>query len=551
MYRPFFELLSGGVTSFRYYPRPEENFELLRTYVGVTNLDRLTRLYPPRILEEISDIPEISGSSATIQQVLEYLFDQWGPLLGIDFAAVPDLRYRVPGLVAASEYGATDGLISTSLIAVPQRKGQKRTAWDILTGYLSATSGGVVIVNALGEIEIRATVGPDADEPGSPHVTLYDYDIVAGGISTAEPDVRTTVNRADGTNSGWSREDDQEVMQPAWFQVMSRQNFGNATSHYTPPVDRVDLQGADFSALTPADNFLENQPAFWPVDPDTLAGGTTIRLTDSGATDTVTAEFKDQGGGTYAATVQILSEIPLDGSVVNAFTVSRTTACGDVARISFRAQYINDGEREGIQLGITEVTGFPNQLETCTFFGGSSWTVEIYLNSASYAWTEGAAQKSASFGYDGDYIPGEGGVNALTASQAVELREASLTVEIVSISTAKLAELVEGYVWANIQPKRLRTVQLAPWRAGGFVPVLEDIGRLVAIDQLSEEGLLVRRPYADNMGTTSSPLSLSASATIEIPDPLAAGAIDEDVDLLLLDTGDYFGLDSGDIAEKG
>ena len=505
-----------------FYPRARQGLGE-RSYDGITMLTLMERNFPPPIFDTTSNLS--LGASATAQEIITYILGQWDTRYDwFTFKAVPDLRIRVDGLPAPSEYGASTGLITDTAIAIQQEKGNRLSMRQILDGLLSPFPGAIYYQDSEGDLVIRAAYGPDADE--SVVTTFATSDIV--NLSIGEPDAFNIANRATATATQYTSEADVEVMQPAWFHICSNHILGDSRL-FDPPANRLNLSGVTTSSTTtrqessPDGSFSEeNRPLPWPIKSDQLLGS-------GGITPVVTAAY-DGGGGRTGAVAAAVNTIPLDGSTVIAIQVEQPAF-----DVTITGRW--DAANQRVRLGLSS----PMRLES----GGIAWNIEFTLNDESDAMASGASL-SSTFGIvaDGDTLPASDGGNAIVDSQDLYgVLEATVDARVYGgLTSEQLSQIAKGFVQQNITPRATRELTLG-WK-GSTKALFDRRGRLVGLPG-SGEGFLTGVANRDDFNSRTG----GKSARVEETVAGGVGAVDSTTEYLLADDGTYVLDDSGAIVE--
>lgn len=514
----------GSATDVLFYPRARQG-QGERNYDGLTLLTLMERNYPPAIFDTTDALG--LGGVATAQEIIEYVLGTWDTRYAwFSYKTVPDLRTRVDGLPAPSEYGARDGVVQDTAIAIRQDDSTKQSMRQILDGLLSPFPGTIYYQDSEGDLVVRPAYGPDADE--TPVTTFEESDVVT--ISVGEPDAFNIVNRATVTAGQYERTTSVEVMQPAWFQTASNHLMGNVNL-FTPPGDRLNLSGETTSdestrqAESPHGSFAsENRLLAWPIQTDRLLGGT-------GITPTVTAAYFGDGlFGSHSGTVSpadiTVTPVPLTGDTVDVIRVASTDF-----DVTIRGRW--DADAQTVRLSL----GSPMRLES----GGVSWVVEFTLNDSSTAFAEGG-HLTATFGNtaEGDALPAVGGGNAITDSQAVYgVLEATVDARVYgNLTQDELYAIAKGIVQQNISPRATRDLVLG-WK-GSTKALFDRRGRLVALPN-GGEGHLTGVRYSDDFASRTGGKVVRVEETVTG----AAGVVDTGTAYLMNDDATYWQNEDG------
>lgn len=518
-YRELTRATDSPTVDLAVYPRPQQNTVMEEQFSGVTVLSRLATWYPPRWYGTVTElgIPNTDGA-ATAQAVITALLTGWANMQPwLSFKPVPDLR--MPTGAAPSEYGPTDGLVTTETVTIRQDEEHRATALDILRDLLSPFPGTIARQDSEGDLVIIPLHGPDADE--TPQVTIRDFD--AYSVSTGKPDPFSTWNRAIFTAvGGLTRSDDVPVMQPAWFQVGSNYQLGRDT-WFEPPNDRVNLQPniraghTAYQQSLSMGQFNQQRPNIWPVAEDAIAAGAGIGLfIDNVNNPTITAAWRRYSGTNLedsgTATVDLITYvIPFDGTWRDAWRVTIPITFGPDIRLTIRARW---NEQAG---GIELAFGENNQMESGCFDGCEGWVIEFTLNDNSVAYAE-LGETTGQFGFVGDSLPTEAGGDAVMESQAAYgVREKRVTIRGYALDASLLTEAARGFVLHNITPRVTREVELS---LGAQGVTFDTIGRLVELPS-GERGVLNGLTYSDEFTNGA----WSKVARVQLRDMTAAGAI--------------------------
>lgn len=547
----------SAAVDFAYFPRPRQTTDMTNQYDGVTVLSRLASYYPPRVFDTVDDdgLGITFSSPATAQQVIDYLLTAWAADTGwLTFEPVPDLRLRVEVGQGKSGYANPEvAQVLTEVIALPQERRSRRSALEILQDLLSPFPGTVLRQNSAGALEIVPTYGPDADE--NPHRVLTDLDVY--GVSVGRPDPFSTRNRARVSATGYQRQVDVEVMQPAWFQVGGRVQFGRS-NWFAPPNDRVNLQATgsgdalqETLATSNPNPTGAQQPAIWPISTERIPAGAGISLEDSVGDPLVTHAwaryFNDSlvDSGSQPENLTIVTPvIPFTGETVLAFQFDRTIG-GEPVNLDVRARW--DAARGGVVFSF----GPRFNLETDRTTGTNGVIIEFTLNDASVGYVE-TPTTTGEFGFiddpsnptsDDDSLPSGTGGNAVAESQlAFGVQEASIDIRGYALSGAQLTEIARAYVLQNIVPRVTREVELSV--AGSTLVTFDDLGRLVELPN-GDRGFVTGVTYADDFTARSWRKTL----TVEVRDFGAPGAVDPVTNWLLNDDLTFWQNDDGSFSE--
>lgn len=536
-YRDALRAGDSATVDATFYPRPVQNTAEEQQFDGITLLSRLATWYPPQIVDTVVNLGIVSSGSATAQQVIQYVLDEWETLADWFTAeTVPDLRLRIAGY-APGDYGATDGLVTTETVHISQLEENRRTARQILDDLLSPFPGTVVRQNSSGNLELVPVYGPDAD--ATAHLTLSNDDVYS--VSQGKPDPWGITNRCTFTSQGYARQDEVALMQAAWFQVGSNYQLGKDT-WYSPPSDRLNLQPPSNLCDTLQEclvlgDFAAQRPQLWPLGSDNIPAGTGISLRDGSNNPTITCAWsryndttlQDSGAG---ALTLIRDDIPFDGVWRNTF------------RWDEGSQYVVmaarwNASRGGVELGI-----YSAFLESGCITGCKGWVVEFTLNDSSVGYAEGL-RRTATFGIvdNGDTLPSSTG-NAVEESQtAYGVLEKTVNVRGYDLDAATLAEAAQSFVIENITPRVTRDLDVSTWGVG---VTFDAIGRLIELPS-GEQGVLTSVEYADDFTARS----MRRTARVQIKNDTGTGAIDEDAETFVTTKGgnDYLATTAGEIYE--
>jgi hypothetical protein len=550
---------TAAVYDASFYPRATQNERQERTYDGVTLLSRMQTAYPARVFASTTDL----GISSSAKAIITYLLGQWATEFSwFAYETVPDLRFPIPGangVAKPSEYTVVDvprpqdGGVGSSVVALPQDDGNRRSMYDILQDLLSPFPGTVFFQNSAGNLEIVPAYGPDADE--TPYKTLSTDDVVTQSLG--EPSIGTIINRCTVSSRGYQRSDAVAVMQPAWFQVGPQQLYGEAV-WYEPAVDRVNLQepSADTAGailqeddLTTADGFTAQTPGVWPVATDAIPAGDGISLVDSGDASLVTVGWSRYTGargfqglntsGTTGLTL-LRTFIPFGGNFEPTLNWE-----GNAGLFNFVLQI--DAKWDAQQGGVVFRLSPSSVLDRLTGSGiYDSFVVEFTLNDESVGYAEtsgvtvtfGTAETSAE-----SPIPGSDSSDAVLASQATfGVLEERVDVRGYVLNSEAALAMAQGIVLANLSPRAIRSLDLG-WR-GSTVALFDDRGRLFGTPD-SGEGLLVGVEYTDDFISVTGGKRVRVEETV----PSLPGFIPTDTEWLLNDDNSFWTNDDGTLSE--
>lgn len=536
-YRDALRATDSATVDATFYPRPVQNTSEEQQFDGITLLSRLASWYPPPIFDTVTNLGIVSSGTATAQQVIQHVLDEWAAAASWFTAeTVPDLRLRINGY-APSDYTASDGVVQCETVTIAQDGDDRRTARQILDDLLSPFPSTIVRQNSSGNLAIVPVYGPDADETA--HLTLTNDDLYS--VSQGKPDPWLIKNRATASCTGYARQDEVEVLQPAWFQVGSNYQMGKAT-WYSPPSDRLNLQpppdGSDtLQESLEFGDFGEQQPALWPVSSTNIPAGDGISLRDGSNNPTITAAWSRyydtnlQASGSGTLTL-IRDDIPFDGEWRDTFRWDEGSQY-----IIMRARW--NAARSGVQLSIGA-----NFLESTCITGCRGWVVEFTLNDSSVGYASGV-RKSATFGIvdDGDTLPSSTG-NAIDESQtAFGVLEANLNIRGYDLDVATLREIATAYVVENITPRVTRDLDVSTWGVG---VTFDAIGRLIELPS-GESGILTSVEYADDFTAKT----LRRTARVQLKNSTGTGALDEAAETYVTTKSgnDYLATTAGEIYE--
>ena len=524
-----------------FYPRAAQNEQAESEYDGVTLLTLMLNAFPAPVFEE-----RLESVNADAQSIITDRFVAWAAEFPwFAYEAVPDLR------TPSTSYTGTSGRVESRVVSFPQAGRDRVSMYDQLEALLSPFPGTVFFGTSEGLLRIVPVWGPAAD--AEPFRTLEGSDVTS--VSVGAPSVGTIINRATVRSRGYQVSEDVEVMQPAWFQLGSRQLTGRDV-WFTPPVDRVNLQEPSDSAstslqadeLTPADNYNEQTPGLWPVNTERLPAGPGISLVDSLGEPLVTVAWRQYCGGSAAtATLSdsgtiglglIETIIPFDGAWRSTLFWGVNVGI-ETAQVTVQCRW--SAARQGVEFRLAD----PTTLETSqALVPGCFWMVEFTLNDGSVGFVEREAP-SVTFGIvaEGDSLPTTGGGNAILDSQnTFGVREEIIDVRGYALTVEQSRRIAEGYVLANITPRAVRELGLG-WKGSTRV-VFDDRGRLVGLPD-GGEGLIVGRSYSDDFIAVAGDISLRVEETI----PGSAGFIDTTTQYLLNDDGTFWQNDDGSFSE--
>ncbi|HET9026102.1 MAG TPA: hypothetical protein VFN07_01050 [Trueperaceae bacterium] len=514
--RSFSEALTPDATAVSYYPLPTRNQEMLTTVEGETNLGRLAGVYPSGIMVPATSIPGAVGGVVTAQQAIQYVTAQWASAHPwLSFAPIPDLRLMVPSAVAAPRQhyldNPGDGVLTTAAVVIPQEGNERRSMREILDEWLAIFPGTIVRQTSTGVIELVPRVGPDA--PSGAAVTLTWGDLT--GISDGEDDPSGVTNRCRVTSQGWEFTDNQTLRPPAF--VVSIGGLG---------IDRSVLDG---EAVIP-DDAEEFQP--WRTIPFTV-------LVDGGNNVTVNVGVTAFGSWNRAAATSF--------SVEGTAFPSVTLAVGQSAEVSIthtsRALSVTATWRlmrvTSVAIDVVPVT-VPSYAENP--LGRTYLAYLLEFDIIGTAWVRSNESVTSEFGQDGVGIPADGGGDAIADSRAqYGERLAQLQSNIFQLTPEQAQAAAQSYVLWNVNPRTIRDVQQSEWNK--FPVRFDHIGRLVDLPT-GERAVIENRSYSDSFSSTSGMMRSTFSASV------TEVVIDTDTHWLLLDDGDWFQLDSGEMVEE-
>jgi len=450
--------LPPAVGSF--YPRATQNDRQERTYDGITLLGRMQTAYPAPIFDAVVNLNGGAGLADNhADTIITYVLTQWAtefPWFG--FETVPDLRTPMPGstgVMVPGEYGASDGLITSDVVAIRQDESNRRSAYDILTDLLSPFPGTVFFQNAAGNLQIVPAYGPDADE--TPYKTLSTDDAVSQSLGEAS--IGTIVNRATVSSRGYQRSDTVAVMQPAWFQVGSNARLGTNT-WYDPPANRANLQETTDGGILQEDlvsgQFGQQRPSVWPSSTSNIPAGNGIGLVDEYGDPLLTlgwAMYNTSGAVVESGTdglTMIETAVPFDGVWRDTFRWDGpATAFETDAFLIMRARW--NATAGGVELGF----GAAKFETSCGLpVGCRTYVVEFTLDdlSVGYAETGGVTVTFGTLDGDETEIPNAAGTgNAVEDSQtAFGVLEERISVEGYLLDPEQALLMAQGYVLAAV-----------------------------------------------------------------------------------------------------
>jgi hypothetical protein len=533
------------------YWRATQNSDGMSTFDGLTMLGLMETAFPSQIFLTTSEAG--IGIRATARQIIEYVFERWAlEFPWFAYAPVPDLRLRVPGLPAPSEYGdeivwvdvlgfpqpfAGTGVIMDSVIALRQEADNRRNMRQMLDALLSPFPGTAMFQDSTGSLRIVPIYGPDADEVAARVIDESD----AVSLSVGAADAFNIYNRATVARDGYRAETGVSVMQPAFVQFLSNHLQNEALPPTEDPEGFLNSVPDDRLDLTIGNGEFGGQRE-WPIDSDIVLAedATAIFLDDGGPL--VTAQFNIYHVSTGvlsqspATSVEILSAVPLSGAWVlaaRAYTGGSYLESGN-----FRAQLEMRWDASDQVIRVRWAGGWLER-------GTGVAQVEFTLNGASDAYVR-TGRVTATFGVvdEGHAIPAEDGGNALTQSQDVfGVREARIEIEgYGSLTAVTLLDIAQGFVLQNITPRATREIGLG--EKGVTAVTFDHRGRLASTPH-GGEGVIIGVEYTDDF------LTLTKSKTVRVEETLEGqpGTIDTTTAFLLNDDHTYWQNDDDSLSE--
>lgn len=513
--RAFREALTPDEVAARYYPLPTRNQEMLVTVDGETNLGRLASTYPAAIMRPATVIPGASGGVVTAQQAIQHVLDSWANAHSwLTFEAVPDLRLLEPGAVAAPRQHYVDhasaGVLTTVAVVIPQDGTDRRSMRDILDEWLAIFPGTVVRQTSSGSIELVPRVGPDA--PVDAALTLTWRDLLA--VSDGDADPRGVINRARVTSQGWEFTESQTLAPPAFMLFTG----GGG-------INRDVLKGETVI----------------PTDQEEYQPGRTMPFTvfvDAGSAVTVTVAITAFGSWSPTSS----SAFSVEGTA----SPSATLDVGQSREVSIthnsRSQDVTSRWRlTRISSVAIDVQPISVVASATNVFGSTYFAYLLEFDVVGTAWVRTNESVTGEFGQAGAGLPGEGGGDAIATSRAqYGERLAQLQSNVFQLTIEQAQAVAQSYVLWNINPRTIRDVQQSEWNK--FPVKFDHVGRHVDLPT-GERAVVENRAYSDSFAPGGGTMQSTFTATV------TEVVIDTSTDWLLLDNGDFFALDSGDLVE--
>jgi hypothetical protein len=514
--RPFSEALTPELVALRYHPLPTRNQEMLVTVDGETNLGRMASTIPEALMLPASSIPGESGGLVTAQRAIQHVVDTWSSAYPwLQFEPIPDLRFVEPGAVGNERQfyldNASAGVLTTAAVVIPQEQDARRSLREILDEWLSIFPGTIVRQTSLGTIELVPRVGPDAPEDVT--LTLTWDDLLA--ISDGEDDPRGVINRCRVTSQGWEFTENQALRAPAF--VVSIGGLG---------IERSVLDSEEVLPDDTAEEFQSGRTIPFTVLVD---GGNTITvdvvLTAFGSWNRSTASSFGVEG-THSASLTLSVGQSQQVSITHNSRSQNVTATWRVTRVS------------SVAIDVEPLT-IPSWADN--LFGRTYFAYLFEVDVTGTAWVRTNEAVTSEFGRADQVLPGPGGTDALVTSRAAYgERQASIQSNVFQLTPEQTQNVAQSYVLWNINPRTVRDVQQSEWER--YPVKFDHIGRLLQLPN-GEVAVAENRDYTDAFQPLGGAMSSTFSATV------TEVVIDTETDWLLLDSGNFMQLDSGEMVE--
>lgn len=513
----FLEFLRPDVVAARYFPVPTRNREYLKTYAGETKLGRMARTYPQPIMGRIADLAHFGGAStATAQEVLEYIFTTWASEFNwFSYESVPDLRLLIGAAVGnEKDYyvtgDATAGKLEIEAVAIPQETGNRRNMRQIVDEWLAIFPGTILRQNSRGNIELVPRVGPDVPDVAHNLAWRDLYDITEG-----EDDPRGVINRCRVESTGYEFVADQAVIAPTYY-IHSTDGLAESVLEAEGVHPKATREGVGFHERIDFDGIVE------PSDIEVSLTGTVYGSHDKENSNNFSVEGTDSDTLTLG-----LGE---SGTFTMLYT-SRSTTYSVSFEISRDA---TTGE-----LYVSDVTGHVFSYASNPI-GRTYLAYVLEIDATGKAWTESGERIVGEFGYSSeDSLPADGGGNLLEQSVAAYGdREATVSGSVIKLTAEQAQEIAQAYVLANINPRTIREVEQAVWNK--FPVTFEDVGSRVDLPN-GERVLVQNRTYQDAFTVSGGAMSSAFQAVVteELIDTSTTYLFDERGAYLHDESGDY------------
>ncbi len=515
--RVFREALTPDEVAVSYYPLPTRNQEMLTTVEGETNLGRLAHTIAPRIFSRGTSIPGNVDGVVTAQQAIQHVVNRWSsehPWLV--FEPIPDLRLLVPEAVAAPRQyyldNPTAGVLTTSNVVIEQEGNERRTMREVLDEWLQIFPGTIVRQTSAGTIELVPRVGPDA--PDGAALTLTWRDLAR--MSDGEDDPRGIYNRARVTSQGWDWSEDTPLLPPSY-------------------IFSADGNGLRRSVLESEEVMPSAREEAWPnsiISFAVLNDGTPV------AVDLLITAF-----GSWSRTAA--SSFSIEGSAPHQFTLARgqrrdvsITHWTRAVSVTSRWRFERLAAPGPDVLYVTPLRVVPGAYNP---FGSTYLAYLLEFDVTGMAWTKSNEQITSEFGQASDYVPAEGGGNALDQSRSLYgERTATINSTVFQLDSTQARQVSESFVLHNINPRTIRDVQQSEWNR--YPVKFDHIGRYVELPN-GEVAVVENRSYSDSFAPRASAMMSTFTATV------SHSVIDTSTEYLFNSDGSYWENDDGTISE--